>query len=87
MEPTTSNKLSDEEMRWAIAEEAKVELERLNPDYLIDSYDIADPEGTRRSIRFGDLPVEVQEGIRRGLESNARGESTRWEYGQTGKTS
>lgn len=75
----TSRQYNDEEVRQILMEQAKKDLEAINPDTLIG---LSSPEEISKpgeNIRFGDLPLENQEGIRKGLESIAKGEVSRWE--------
>ena len=77
---TQPREYTEEELRWAIAAEAQEELQQLNPDSLIgwsETGNIPQPNETKK---LADLPSQVQEGIRKGLESVARGKSSRWEF-------
>lgn len=70
---------TDEEIRQIFIELAKKDIEDLNPDFLIGYSPTGGIPKPDENIRFGDLPLENQEGIRKGLESIAKGEVSRWE--------
>lgn len=75
----TPRQYTDEEIRQILIEQAKKDLEDLNPDTLISlssPKEIPEPD---KNMRFGDLPLKNQDGIRRGLESIVKGEVSRWE--------
>ncbi|PSF32243.1 hypothetical protein C7H19_21665 [Aphanothece hegewaldii CCALA 016] len=70
---------TDEEIRQILMEQAKKDLKSINPDTLIILSFPEEITKPNENIRFGDLPLENQEGIRKGLESIAKGEVSRWE--------
>ena len=74
-----SKQYTDEEIRQII-EQAKKDLEDLNPDFLIGFSPTGDIPKPDENIRFGDLPLWEQEAFREGLEEQARGEIVKYTF-------
>lgn len=70
---------TDHEICQILMEQAKKDLEAIDPDTLIELSSSEEILKRDKNIRFGDLPLENQEGIREGLEFIAKGEISRWE--------
>lgn len=75
MKHTALNQSSKQAQKQASSESAKAVLAQLNPDYQIACRQINAPTNSLEYIKFNDLSAEHQEGIRRGLESVAQGNS------------
>jgi len=75
MEHTTLNQSIKQAQKQASSESAKEVLAQLNPDYEIACRQINPPTNSLQYIKFNELSAEHQEGIRRGLESIAQGNS------------
>ena len=76
---TKNRECTEPEIKQAIALESQKQLEELNPEYRIGWSETGDIPKPYETIKFGDLPLKVQSGIREGLASAARGELESWE--------
>ncbi|MDF0552547.1 hypothetical protein [Kamptonema sp. UHCC 0994] len=88
MEHTTLNQSNKQtQQQTAISEITNAVLAQLNPDYEIACRQINTPTNSLEYIKFKDFPAEHQEGIRRGLESIAQGNSISMEEFKSEKQS
>ncbi|CBN58674.1 MULTISPECIES: hypothetical protein [Kamptonema] len=87
MEHTTLNQSIRQTQQQASSESAKEVLAQLNPDYEIACRQINPLTNYLQYIKFNELSAEHQEGIRRGLESIAQGNSISMEEFKSEKQS
>jgi hypothetical protein len=87
MEHTTLNQSSRQAQQQGSSESAKEVLAQLNPHYEIACRQINTPTNSLQYIKFNELSAEHQEGIRRGLESIAQGNSISMEEFKSEKQS
>jgi hypothetical protein len=75
-----SRQYTDEEIRQEIIEQAKKDLEELNPSFLIGCSPTGDIPKPDENIRFGDLPLWEQAAFKEALEAQARGEFVKYTF-------
>lgn len=76
----TSRQYTDDEIRQIFIEQAKKDLENLNPDFLIGCSPTDGIPKPDENIRFGDLPLWEQKAFKEALEEQARGEIVKYTF-------